>query len=478
MIPILNMLFRAKKLITSTFIAIFVFVLLFLAIRPDKYEAHMSFLVRNERAEPLVGSDPHQNSMQLPDVSEENLNSEVELLSSSDVLRQVVLNCDLAKGAFGNKEVALEGATRRLSKALKITPVRNSSLINVSYQSSNRDQARNVLAQLAKIYLQKRTNLHTASEAEIFFDAETRQAQDNLKAAEFERSSFLSQNGYEGLPQQVQMGLQYVQDLKGQADGAQASLEETEGRLRQIAADRKVTPERIPTQQRASTNPYAIQQMLSNLVTLENRKTELLTKFKPGDRQVQQTDQEIQDTQKALSRVETMQPQENVSDVNPAWQALDAESNRLNQGRTGLIRRRDQLLAQLKQQEDRLRQMQTDSVRVNDLDRRVRVAADKFDLYQSKAVAAKIADGLDAQQISNVILVSEPVVPAIPEASPFNLFTGFLLALFISLSLGFLSQMLSEKLYGPSEIEEQTGIPVMATLPQRAPAYQAVHDVN
>jgi hypothetical protein len=38
--------------------------------------------------------------------------------------------------------------------------------------------------------------------------------------------------------------------------------------------------------------------------------------------------------------------------------------------------------------------------------------------------------------------------------------------------------MLSEKLYGPSEIEEQTGIPVMATLPQRAPAYQAVHDVN
>src|SRR5271170_1926095 len=478
MIPILNMLFRAKKLITSTFIAVFAFVLLFLAIRPDKYEAHMSFLVRNERAEPLVGSDPHQNSMQLPDVSEENLNSEVELLSSSDVLRQVVLNCDLAKGMFGNKDVAVEGATQRLSKALKITPVRNSSLINVSYQSSNRDQARNVLAQLAKVYLQKRTNLHTASEAEVFFDSETRQAQDNLKAAESERSLFLSQNSYEGLPQQVQMGLQYVQDLKGQADGAQASLEETEGRLRQIAADRKMTPERIPTQQRASTDPYAIQQMLSSLVTLENRKTELLTKFKPGDRQVLQTDQEIQDTQKALSRVESMQPQENVSDVNPAWQALDAESNRLNQARTGLMRRRDQLLAQLRQQEDRLRQMQTDSVRVNELERRVRVAADKFDLYQSKAVAAKIADGLDAQKISNVVLVSEPVVPAIPETSPFNLFTGFILALFISLSLGFLSQMLSEKLYGPSEIEEQTGIPVMATLPQRAPAYQAVHDVN
>jgi succinoglycan biosynthesis transport protein ExoP len=478
MIPVLNMLFRAKKLIITTFLIVFGLILFYLLIRPDRYEAHMSFLVRNERAEPLVGSDPHQNSMQLPDVSEINLNSEVEVLNSSEVLRQVVLDCDLAKGMHGKPEVAIENATRRLSRDLKIVPVRNSSLIDVSYQSSNKDQARNVLAQLATVYLQKRMNLHTASQAESFFDAETQRAQDNLRKAESERSTFLSQNGYEGLPQQEQMGLQYVQDLKGQADGAQASLEETEGRLRQIAADRKNTPERIPTQQRAASNPYAIQQMLSNLVLLQNRKTELLTKFKPGDRQVAQADQEIKTTQEALAQVESMNPQEDVSDVNPAWQALDAEANRLDQQKTGLTKRRDELLAQLKQQEARLQKMQMDSVRANDLERKVRVATDKFDLYQSKDVATRIADGLDAKDISNVVLVSEPLVPAIPETSRINIFTGFLLALFLSLSLGLLSQMLSERLYGAVDIEEQTGIPVLATLPQRIVGYQAVQEVR
>lgn len=474
MIAILNMFFRAKRLISIAFVTIFALVLLYLAVRPDKYEAHMSFLIRNQRAEPLVGSDPHQNSIQLPDVTEVDLNSEVELLSSSEVLRQVVVDCNLAKAKRSHEDVAIESATRQLSKSLKITPVRNSSLIDVTYQSSNREQARNVLAQLAKVYLQKRMNLHTASQAESFFANESQSAQDQLRAAEAERASFLSENGYEGLPQQVQLGLQYVQDLKGQVDGAQASLDETEARLRQVGADRKTTTERISTQARASNNPYAIQQILSTLVTLENRKTELLTKFKPGDRQILQTDQEMKNTQEALQRVETVAPLENVSDANPAWQALDAEANRLNQTRNGLLSRRDQLIAQYTQEESRLRQMERDTVRANELERKVRVASDKFDLYQGKAVAARIADGLDAQDISNVILVSQPVVPAIPEVSRINLFTGFLLALFVSLSLGFLSQMISEKLYGPAQVEEETGIPVMATLPEGLAVWQAV----
>ena len=466
MISVLNMFFRAKRLIAIAFVAIFTLVLLYLAIRPEKYEAHMSFLIRNQRAEPLVGSDPHQNSIQLPDVTEIDLNSEVELLSSSEVLRQVVVDCHLAKPKRGHEDVAIEGATRQLGKALKITPVRNSSLINVTYQSPNREQARDVLATLARVYLQKRIVLHTASQAESFFSGEGLAAQNSLNAAESERAAFLSENGYEGLPQQVQLGLQYVQDLKGQVDGAQASLDETEARLRQVAADRKSTPQRIATQARASSNAIGVQQLLTALVTLENKKTELQTKFKPGDRQILQADQEMRNTQDALKRMETVQPLENTSDSNPAWQALDAEANHLNQTRNGLLSRRDQLIAQYTQEENRLRQMERDTVRVNDLERKVRLATDKYELYQSKTVAARIADGLDAQEISNVILVSQPLVPAIPEAPRVNLFTGFLLALFVSLSLGFFSQMVSGKLYGPAQVEEETGIPVMATLPE------------
>ncbi len=475
MIVVLSMLFRAKKLILFTFALVFGLVLVYLAIRHDKYQAHMSFLVRNERAEPLVGADPHQNSIQLPDVTEEIVNSEVELLGSAEVLRQVVLDAGLVKGAPGDQKMAIERATRNLSKSLTITPVRNSSVINVAYVAPNREQASAVLTQVAKVYLSKRMNLHAASQAESFFADQSQSTQNALKSVEDERAAFLSENGYEALPQQIQMSLQYVQDLKGQLDGAQAALRETEGRLRQISADRQSTPERIATQQRTSTNPSAIQQILTTLVTLENRRTELLTKFKPGDRQIVQMDQEIENTRRALARVETMTPQDTVSDANPAWEALDAEANRLNEAKAGMTKRRDQLAAQLEQQMARLRKMESDSVRVNELDRRVRMAGEKFDLYQGKAVAAKIADDLDAQHISNVVLASEPMVPVLPEPSRVNLLTGTLLALFVSLSVGFLSQVLSARLHGPSAVEQDAGVPVMVTLPDRMSAYPAMH---
>ena len=471
MVLILSMLFRAKKLILISFMIVFALVLVYLLIKPEIYEAHMSLLLRNERAEPLVGADPHQNTIQLPDVTEVNLNSEVELLSSSEVLQQVVVNCGLARGMRGKQDAAIESATRRLSRGLKITPVRNSSLINVSYESSNREQASAVLSQLAKVYLAKRMNLHTATQASSFFEDQSQRSQNALRAAEDERASFLTENGDEGLPQQMQMSLQYVQELKGQVNGVQASLDETEGRIRQIAADRSATERRISTQQRTASNPYAVQQLMGTLVTLENRKTELLTKFRASDRQVVQADRELQNTRDALTRVETMQPLESVSDANPAWQAMDAESDRLRQAKGGLLSRKAELMAQFSQQMDRVRRMESDSVRASDLDRKVRVAADKFDLYESKAVAAKIGDDLDAQHISNVVLASEPMVPVLPAPSRINLFTGLLLAIFVSVSIGFLSEVVSSKLYGPTAVEEATGVPVMATVPDGLERY-------
>jgi succinoglycan biosynthesis transport protein ExoP len=465
MLSVLGMFFRAKKTILVSFVCLFGCVLLLLAVKPRKYQSQMTFLLRNERAEPLVGSDPKQNSIQLPDVTEEDQNSEVELLTSAEVLRAVVLNCHLAADS---KPSSIESATSRLSKALTVSPVRNSSIINVEYDSTSAQKAHDVLRELANMYLAKRADLHTASQAAVFFDAQTTQAQGALQQIQEERSKFLSEHGYEHLPQQMQLALEYEQTLQSQVDAAQTQLQETEGRLRQIAADRQVTPERLSTQQRSANNPYAQQQLTSALVILENKKAELLTKFTPQDRLIQQTNTEIKNTEDALAQFSTIKPHESVSDSNPAWQALDAESNTLRETKIGLDGRIAQLQAQLGDEQQRLEEMQNDSVHVADLDRMVKEATDRSDLYESKRVAAKIGDDLDAQHISNVVIASVPTTPVRPQASPFNLTSGFLLSLVGSLTLGFLSQLLSPRMYGASTVESLTGVPVIAMVPFEA----------
>ena len=95
MISLLYTLLRAKYIVLGTFLVVSTGVLALLAVKPNKYEAHMSFLVRNERADLLVSTDPQQNSIQHGDITEEDINSEVELLGSSELLKSVVEACGL-----------------------------------------------------------------------------------------------------------------------------------------------------------------------------------------------------------------------------------------------------------------------------------------------------------------------------------------------------------------------------------------------
>ena len=68
---------------------------------PRKYEAEMKILVNRERVDPVVTSNPEAQAGPsiVPVVSEEDLNSEVELLKSRDLLEKVVVACGLAKDA-------------------------------------------------------------------------------------------------------------------------------------------------------------------------------------------------------------------------------------------------------------------------------------------------------------------------------------------------------------------------------------------
>src|SRR5512146_1980785 len=90
--------FRHQRLCTVCFGGILLGALLAGIFLP-KYEAESKFLVKRERVDPVVSSTPEQNNLAVgvqAMVTEEELNSEIDLLTSDDLLRQVVIKCDLA----------------------------------------------------------------------------------------------------------------------------------------------------------------------------------------------------------------------------------------------------------------------------------------------------------------------------------------------------------------------------------------------
>src|SRR5580658_9537010 len=89
--------FRQRRLATLIFAGIFVGAILTALLLPRKYEAEMKILVNRERVDPVVTPNPDMPvpTGPLTAISEEDMNSEVELLKSRDLLEKVALDCGL-----------------------------------------------------------------------------------------------------------------------------------------------------------------------------------------------------------------------------------------------------------------------------------------------------------------------------------------------------------------------------------------------
>ena len=466
MVSLLEKFFRAKFVILGFFLVTAACVLILLAIKPAKYDAHMSFLVGNERADPVVSTDS-QNSMQHTEVTEEDINSEAELLGSSELLKHVVEACNLDTEYLSpsgtDRPAAIEKATLKLSKNLAILPVRKSALINVAYISGDRNQSVAVLNELAKDYLAKRATLHSAKSAAPFFRQKSQSIAEDLQAKQELRASILQNTGYTSLPEQKELSLQQIEDLQKSLDDVNATLAETSSRLAQITMQQKSSAPRIVTQDRILANQNSVERLNTMLVELRNNRTELAVKFRPGDVLLVNQDKKIADTEAALKSAKEINSEDKTTDVNPVWLALDTEAHRLRQTEAGLLSRKAELNAELTHHRGEMGTMEYTSIKVADLDREIKSLEGSLDLYRSKAISAGVAEDLDEAKISNVVVSSFPIVPVLPMPSKFNYLTGLLFALLVSLGAGLLSTVLSEKVYGASGIEDELGLPVLTS---------------
>src|SRR5712671_519700 len=102
-------LFRQSRFIFATFLLVFL-ATLFYALLSPRYEAHFKLLLRRGRIDPVVSSQPAGPDFTHPAISEEELNSEVELLRDADLLKQVALESGLVDGGT----VAAAGRTEKV----------------------------------------------------------------------------------------------------------------------------------------------------------------------------------------------------------------------------------------------------------------------------------------------------------------------------------------------------------------------------
>jgi uncharacterized protein involved in exopolysaccharide biosynthesis len=262
------------------------------------------------------------------------------------------------------------------------------------------------------------------------------------------------------------MVLQKLADFNGSLDTTRASIAEAQKRIADLEGQSQSTPSRLTTQMKKGDNAQVLQNLKATLLTLETKRTELLTKYQPTYPLVVEVDKEISDTRNALTLEETSPVKEETTDQNPTYAWVSSELAKAKADLAGLQARETSLHAIVNVYMAQARKLEEQGIMQSDLMRAQKADEANYLLYTKKREEAKIADALDKDRILNVSVAQGPVVPSLPTRSPwiFGL-VACLLASAVSLGVVFALDYADQSFRTPSEVMAELRIPVLAAVP-------------
>jgi uncharacterized protein involved in exopolysaccharide biosynthesis len=263
------------------------------------------------------------------------------------------------------------------------------------------------------------------------------------------------------------MNVRKLAEFEAETKGARATIAENRQRIATLETQLATLPKRQTTQVRTSDNPQLMQNMKSRLLELELKRTELLAKFEPTYRPVQEVQEQIAQTRSAIEAAEKAPLRDETTDRDPTYEALRSE---LAKSKTELAATQARATATSSlirtyraesQQLDRKELLQQDMLRAAKSDE------ENYMLYLRKAEEARISDALDRQRFSNVVVAEPATVPFTSQARWLLVVAlGGILASLVSVILAFAVDRWDPSFRTPEEVESFLGSPVVAAFPK------------
>ncbi len=470
--------FRHRRLMVLTFLGIFIGALVFAFLLPKHYEAHMKILVQRDRVNPPVTAAANTYTpVMSASVTEEDINSEVQLVESQDLLEKVVEECGLEKPPSfmarlltpnsGDKGYRIAKAVERLRGNLKVGPMPKTDLIEIRYKSSNPELATRVLRALATGYMAKHVEVHRPPGAFDFFEKEANRYRKQLDQSELQLADFSKQEDSVSPTTMVGLTLQKATDFQANLEQTRAQVAATRERIASLQKELTSTPARLTTTNRTADNGQLLEQMKSTLLTQEIQRQKLIANYSENYRPVQDVEAQITLTKSAIQAAEKSPVREQDTDQNPTYLWITEE---LAKAKTDLASEeaQEQATSQI------VRNYQNQAISLNqkgllesDLLRTAKAEETNYLLYQNKGEEARISEALDNKRIVNVAIAEAVTLPELPVHSPWlYVVLGLLLAAMVSMGLAFTLDYLDPSFRTPNEVEDYLDVPVFASIPR------------
>jgi uncharacterized protein involved in exopolysaccharide biosynthesis len=467
-------LFRQRRVFVCVSVLVLALAVVY-AIAGTKYEASMKVLVRRGRANaPLTTQENAPLDLTRLEISEEELNTEVELLRDDDVLRRVVQETGIGGRDWfhflrmkeGNAE-RVERAARSLAKQMRVEPLKKTNLIEVRYAADNPQTAAKVLQAMQNAYLKKQMEVHRPSGGYRFFEQQTVESRRKLDEARQKLTQFTEKRGVVAAAEQRDLAVQKWSEVEASYRRTRIELTETQQRVWELQAQLQKLPERSTTQVRLADNPELLKALKASLLDLQLKRTGLLTKFEPTHRLVLEVEQQIAQTEATIISENALPVKEETSDKNTQYEWAKSELQKAEVQLKALQAREAATLTQEVAYQAMARHLGEDAITQEDLFNSEKAAQENYLLYVKKQEEARMDDALDERGVVDVAIAQRPVAPALPVWSAWTVLAiGLAGAVVAGTGAGFAADYLDPAFRTPEDVLAYLNSPVLASLPR------------
>jgi uncharacterized protein involved in exopolysaccharide biosynthesis len=296
-----------------------------------------------------------------------------------------------------------------------------------------------------------------------FFSQQVEIQRSALAAAEAKLLDFTRTTGVVSAGMQRDLTLKQLGDLNQEQRQTSAEMANLKGRTKKLADQLTVQKPRIVTESKTADNPQLLQQLKATLLSLELKRTELLNKYDPHYRLVEDVDREIATTHRLIDEQAKAPVKETSENINPIHQTLETEYEQATAQLSGLRDKQAQLSLSFAGLERSAEDLAAKDSAQQVLLLNVKTAQDRYQLYADKLEQARMTHSLDKNGILNVVVAEEPVTPALPRNSTLSslgalLFTGVLL----SFGGAFLADVFDPTIRDAAQLGEALNVPILA----------------
>lgn len=476
--------FRHRNLVRKSFLWLLLGGLLAIYFFGLWYESDMEILITHKRTPVAITPDSSPRSQFAEDSAETgvDINNEEQILTSQDVLKPVVIACDLQVGHIGLTtpmmvwiwkhlpgywDTLLPKAVSKLSTSLVVTPVQSSGVVTVSYSSPYADDSACVMQALAAYYMEDHIKAYKAPSMTDFFAKGTDNYWRRLSTEEQQLVDFSRTQGAVDAEQQTGTDVTQESNFLASLRQTQASIAQTKEQIRADEEQLKIISPRIDTLISSNDNATLLATLESTLNNLELQRTDLLRKYQPDYPLVVAVDKQISQTRASIAAAEKGPVHDRSTDQNPTYTFLVGD----------LVKARSQeqaLEGEAAALERSVQEYQSESAGLNakatteaDMQRNITADQGNYLLYLGKREEAKISDMLDRRRVFNVAIIEQPTIPGTPSFNPLLLILAALLvAPCMSIGLAFLVDYLDPSFRTADELSEMLDVPVFASIPE------------